>query len=450
MTYEEAVQYIENVPKFKNGSSIRGKSPEENLKLVLESLGNPHLLIPCIHVAGTNGKGSTANFMARILAADGNRVGIFTSPHLIKINERICIIGDELKLISDDDFLLCFEKVYEAVTKLWKDEEGGLSFFEYVFAIAAVYFSIKKPDVVVYEVGLGGRLDATNVIKPVVSVITSIGLDHTQYLGDTIEKVAYEKAGIIKQGVPVVYNTGNATADRVIEKVAKEKNAGALNVAKTDYLVNEISPGGIDFSMSNSYYRYSRLLLDNQLALYQVDNAITAIEAVNCFMEESGQDYIKEEVVKCGLKSFVWPGRLEKLFDGIYVDGAHNPDAIEKFIYSVASYEKDKDIIILFAVAQDKDYEPMIKALVHKLHISGVVVTKLDNVRCIDSEAVAKIFSGCLGDGITALADDSIEEAVKKAVLLSRSKGIDLFCVGSLYLIGSIKALALYNPEVFR
>lgn len=456
MTYEEAVDYIINIPRFniqnsvkrdgqaKLKSSLRGKSGNDNLKAVMDLLGNPELNIRAIHIAGTNGKGSTATFVAGILRAKGYRVGVFTSPHLVKINERICIDGED---ITDEDFLGCFIKINEAVRQNEKDGGFGLSFFEYLFAMSVVYFNEKRPDIVVYETGLGGRLDATNILMPLICGITSIGLDHTEYLGNTIEQIAFEKAGIIKSGVPIVYNTGSVEADAVIDRIATEKNACQINVAKTDYMINDFTDNGIDFSVVNSYYNYQNIKLRKERALYQTDNATTAIVLCNKLMELWNEDYLPKDIIQDGLDAFFWPGRMEQLSDNVIVDGAHNLNAIYRFVESVRSIESG-GVCLLFAVAGDKDYEPMIEELCRSLDISFVCVTTLDSHRGISADYIAKIFDYYMkeSDSVTAASYEILtEDDIEKALYISRMKakeiGKSLYCVGSLYLIGSIKKL---------
>ena len=209
-------------------------------------LGNPHLVHKAIHVAGTNGKGSTVQFLRAILTEEGYRVRTFTSPHLISITERI-------EGISDEDFVTCYQIVRRACEQAVQQNLQHLSYFEFLFAMAAVYFSGLELDFVIYETGLGGRLDATNVLVPVLTIITEIGLDHTKYLGTTIEEIAREKAGIIKTGVPVVYNTGSIEADTVIKTRAEALAAETINVANVEYIIEEITDKTIDFSMNNGY-----------------------------------------------------------------------------------------------------------------------------------------------------------------------------------------------------
>ena len=236
--YEEACNYISGIPKF------APKTELANTRTLLAALGNPQEKYKSLHVAGTNGKGSVCKMLSLMLQNEGHKVGLFISPHLIRMNERMSVNGVD---ISDEDFVEEFQTIHEISEKLKtsgteKESGAGASFdlevpafvhpayFEFLFAMAADYFAKQGCDYVVWETGLGGRLDATNTVIPEVSVITSIGMDHMQYLGNTIEEIAGEKAGIIKPGIPVIYNTGSAEADKVIEAVAAKQGSRAIHV----------------------------------------------------------------------------------------------------------------------------------------------------------------------------------------------------------------------------
>ncbi len=452
MNYNEAVKYVCDIPRFVAGADGRNKTGNTNLSYVMEKLGNPHLKIKSVHIAGTNGKGSTAQFVSGILNAAGYKTGIFTSPHLVKINERISLHymdanSEEMFIknnISDEDFLSCFDEVFLAVEEAVKEGKIHLSFFEFMFAMAAVYFSKKKPDYVIYETGLGGRLDATNILKPEITCITSIGLDHTAYLGNTIEKIAGEKAGIIKSGIPVIYNTGDIEADYVVEKEAKQLSSEAINVAKNRYIINEIADKTIDFSIHNSYYKYDNLVI-NTVALYQVDNAATAVVLCNRLLDK--KEGLEESIINKGLEGFFWQGRMERINANVVLDGAHNMDAIKRFIESVNEVYSYKDKIdLLFAVAGDKDYEPMIEMLCQELPLNRVYVTSINSDRGISSDYIGALFKFYLGRSkeagtYTVESHDDIRGIYEQAYNAVRYTDDMLFCVGSLYLIGSIKEI---------
>ncbi|MBR1815817.1 MAG: bifunctional folylpolyglutamate synthase/dihydrofolate synthase [Lachnospiraceae bacterium] len=439
MNYEEAVNYINDIPFFAK-SDTRQKSGNENLNFLMEELGAPHKKIKSIHIAGTNGKGSTANFIKCILEEKGYKVGIFTSPHLVDIRERI-IVADNM--ISEEDFLHCFLTVKKAEEKIIGRGKTHISFFEFMFAMATVYFEKKSPDYVIYETGLGGRLDATNLLSPVITVITSIGLDHTKYLGDTVTDIAGEKAGIIKSDTPVVYNTGSDEADLVISKVAKSYNAEAINVAKTDYIINDLSYKSIDFSLSNSYYNYEHILI-NTNALYQLDNAATAIVTCNRLFGLTGGCYISQEECNKALGHFFWAGRMEFIYPNVCIDGAHNEAAVKRLIESVNKSFESKKKYILFAVAEDKDYKPMIKLLCDGLKPDGIYVTKINSKRAVSAEYIAELFASHINNNCRIKYNDDIGyifgEACKE--VLGYEDRI-LVCAGSLYLAGEIKQMIM-------
>lgn len=449
MNYEEAVKYIFNIPRF----SDRGKTGNKNLIQVLAMLKMPHMAHRCIHIAGTNGKGSTAQFIKNILVSAGMNVGIFTSPHLVRVNERIVTVEEgKKKLINDNDFLAVFNKVKEKNDILVAAGNPHISFFEFIFAMAAVYFAKRELDFVVYETGLGGRLDATNVLMPDVSVITSIGLDHTKYLGDTIEKIAYEKAGIIKKHVPVVFNTGDEQADKIICRIADTLGADAINVAKAKYIINEITDKTIDFSVSGSYYSYDNLKI-NTCAVYQIDNAVTAIEA--CHTLFSNTDLEKKvmdaAVIKKSLKDFFWAGRMERIHERVILDGAHNLDAIKRFVETVKLTNQDKPIILLYGSSQDKDYENIIKYICDNLKLKKVYITQSSDERGLKPEIIGKIFDINIKDkSICHISDENIETSFKEAFYEAVREDTMLYCVGSLYLVGSIEELVVggtYNDK---
>lgn len=454
MTYSQAVDYIINVPRFNKYIDGNHKA-NVTLLALMDKLDNPHLKAKTIHVAGTNGKGSTVQLVKNILVEAGYKVGCFVSPHLIKINERISV-WDSLETplqntyISDDDFLEAFNKVEKAYESVKVDSLPSLTFFEYVFAIAAVYFATKELDYCIYETGLGGRLDATNILKPEITAITSIGLDHVKLLGDTIDAIAAEKAGIIKPCVPIVYNTGNEQADKVIEKQAKGVSAPAYNVAKTDYITNDFAFSGIDFSCGNSYYRYQNIKLSSP-GVYQLHNALTAIELCNNL--PGVESPISENIIKTACGKFYWQGRMEKLEESLVLDGAHNLDAIIPFTKSVKSLCGDKPINILFAVADDKNYRDMIEYLCNNLELDSIYVTSIQSDRRVSSKEVAEIFIESLGDSIKTniYYNNDLKKTFSMAYNRSRETNDMLFCVGSLYLIGAIKELYMeeYKNDKF-
>lgn len=449
-TYEEVIRNIEETPRFTTAQGGRNKSGNANLSGVLELLNHPETMLPSIHIAGTNGKGSVAKMITTLLSVRGYSVGLFTSPHLVKANERIAIHhydGDQLvcQEITDDEFVECYELVCEAMN--YHVSNGGeyLSYFEYLFAIATVFYAKHRPDIVVYETGLGGRLDATNLLTPNLCVITSISLEHTRYLGNTISKIAAEKAGIVKDFTPVVYNTKNKAADQIVEHVALERVAKAVNVANTMTSINNFTDKIIDFSLQNRYYRYDNVLIQT-VGKYQIDNAATAIVACNTLLGEDA--YLSEEEVKLAMALFTWSGRMEYLKPNVIVDGAHNPDAIIRFVESVRDIFYDRPIRLLFAVAEDKDYTTMIETLTSGLKLKAVYITAIDSSRKVAADALGNLFRQVVrNQDYTHISEEQIfvEEDIKTAYRNGLSAVIDedgvLLCVGSLYLVGSLKKI---------
>ncbi len=427
MNYRETVDYILNIPLFAQ------KIGTENLASLLEHLGNPQDKSRVIHIAGTNGKGSTAKALATILMHAGFHVGLFTSPHLVSINERIRY-DDEM--ISDEDFAWAFEQVQKKFTV-------HPSFFEVIFAMAAVYYEKKQPDYVIYETGMGGRLDATNVVKSELCIITSVGLDHMEYLGDTIEQIAGEKAGIIKPSVPVVYFKRDAVSSGIIETRAKELDSAVTAVEKSNYIINEIDDKTIDFSFHNRYYNYDHLRIP-KTSLYQVENTCLAVTSFDILMRNKVMRYKEkddariEQAVRSGLLDFSWEGRMEEIAPDLYVDGAHNPEAIECYCRTLRTLYTEKKKILVFAAVKDKDYDTMIRDLTEELSFEKIIVTSVDNKRKAPVSLIADRFQKYTGHVVEAYEDiaEAMDAAIRYKEQITDSA---VYCVGSLYLVGEVK-----------
>lgn len=425
--YQEIVDYILSIPKF------AAKTGTDNLTEFMNQMGNPHNNYKSIHVAGTNGKGSVSTFMKELLINSGYRVGVFTSPHLINITERMSIDRND---ITREDFISIFKQIKKLIDKRNKEGKSHPSFFEVVFLMAAVWFSEQKVDYAIFETGMGGRFDATNIIMPEVSIITSIGLDHTKYLGDSISEIAYEKAGIIKTGVPVIINTNSKEADEVIIKEAIKKDAPIYSVEKNDYIISELSDKTIDFSIHSSYYKYDKLQLNGQ-PIYQVENFATALLAYYTMF-----GYCTENVITISLGNFKWQGRMEYIAPNIIVDGAHNEDAIKQFVRTLNSQYEKTNKQLLFAVADDKDYTNMIKVLTEEVKFNRIYITALSSQRGISSNYIKSIFDQYCNDTTIEASDDIKEIFIKAKDNLNNDM---LFVVGSLYLVGQIKGI--YEEE---
>ena len=432
--YRETVDYILGIPLFAQ------KIGKENLSSLLCRLGNPEKAIPAVHVAGTNGKGSTCRALAQMLTGMGYRVGLFTSPHLVSINERIQIDGEN---ISDADFVWAFETVKEKFPQ-------HPSFFEVMFAMAAVYFREKKCDFVVYETGMGGRLDATNVLMPELSIITSVGMDHMEYLGDTIEKIAAEKAGIIKPGIPIIYFKRDEAVAKVIEDTARGQKSPVIPVEKQDYIINHLGDKTIDFSLHSRYYSYCNLVIQ-KTSLYQLENISLAVMAFYGLMKaRNASEEDIEKGIRETLPEFYWEGRMEEIAPHIYVDGTHNVEAIRAYIDTMRTLHRDDRKILVFAAVRDKEYGAMISMLASQLKWDRIIVTSVDSSRKADSGKLAQIFAD--NTDVPVLVSDEIDEAMDMAVALRTDIGtdlgryggqgiddVDIYCVGSLYLVGGVK-----------
>ena len=425
MNYEEAVAYIEETPKFTKKNSL------DHTKECLKRLGNPQEKFKVIHVAGTNGKGSTCAFITSILREAGYSCGLFTSPHLVEINERFQI--NEVN-IDNDTFLKAFEKVKALADELVAEGSYHPTYFEMLFLMGMVIFAEAGVDYVTLETGLGGRLDATTAVEnPIACVITSISLDHMQYLGDTVAKIAGEKAGIIVPGVPVIYDGNDPDAAQVIQKKAEELGSSFFEVKREDTQVLKNTSAGIDFYFRNGYYGDAAFSIPF-IAKYQVMNAALALKTIEVL---NGDMNISLEHIQDGIRKTRWQGRMETVLPGVIVDGAHNEDGVEKFVETAEHFQKEYPLTLLFSAVDDKDYTDMIRTICSRIRFKHVIVTSVGGYREVPAEKFAELFAQ---DGCTQVeACTDIEKAFPRALEL-KGDGM-LFCVGSLYLVGEIKAM---------
>lgn len=424
MNYTEAVDYIETIPKF------TVKHPPEHTRELLSRLGNPQEGIKIIHVAGTNGKGSVCAYLNAMLLAGGKKTGLFTSPHLVRINERFQIDGED---VSDEQFLDAFLKVEKAAKEYEAEGEGHPSYFETLFLMGMLIFKEAGVEYLVMETGLGGRLDATNVVeKPLACIITSISRDHTEYLGDTLEAIAGEKAGIIKAGVPVIYDASQPGPASVIAAKAKEMGSPAWPMEPSFYEMKTQSRKGITFTFAYPGGEKAELAIP-YVAKYQMMNASLAFYTMHILQDVHG---IPENVLAEGLSKIKWPCRMEMAAPGVIIDGAHNEDGIAQFVSTAGYFAKENEITILFTAVADKHYHEMIGEICEGIHPSHVVATQIDGSRVVPAEVLAEDFrkAGCTD----VCAEPEIGAAYEKA-LGKKGSGM-LFCVGSLYLAGELKA----------
>lgn len=402
MNCEEAISYIHSIPKF------RRPLGNANLARLLGALNSPQKKLRCIHIAGTNGKGSTAAMTAEILKRAGYKTGLFTSPFIEAFNERIRVNGEN---IADGDLASYASRVRDAM------EENGayVSEFAFVTAAAFLYFHEKKCDFVVLEAGMGGRLDATNIIEEsLVSVICKIGIDHTRYLGNTLEEIALEKCGIIKEGGTVV-SYPNGRVNDIIKSRAEKKHA-ALTFAD----IPKITENG--FMYKGSEYTLSLK------GSYQPVNAAVTLEIINALREKGFN--IPEDAVRDGLENTEWAARFEFIADNVIIDGAHNPDGIMALKKSLI--DLNRDIILIIAMMEDKDCVSCIREI--SPAAKKVIATQLDMPRCLSAEKLAGIVSGMnIPCSVNTNPAGALEEA------LDASDG-DIICVcGSLFLAGEIR-----------
>lgn len=424
LDYREIVKYIEEIPKF------TVKNPPEHTKELLKRLGNPQDSIKVIHVAGTNGKGSTCAYLASMLKEGGYRTGLFTSPHLVTINDRFRINGEN---ISDEDFTESFLRVKQVIDEAKEEGLAHPSYFETLFLMGVDYFYHKKVDYLVLETGLGGGKDPTNCVEhPLACIITSISIDHVQYLGDTIPAIASEKAGIIKPGVPIIYDGHVKEAAPVIEKRAKELGSPAYALKPEQYKLQEQNREGITFLFEGEELQIP------YIAEYQMMNASLAYFTMKKLQTIHG---IADETLKEGIRKVSWAGRMETILPGVIVDGAHNADGVAQFVKTVDQFRKDNRVILLFSAVSDKEYEKMIRLICEQIKPDAVIATQIQGERQILAEDLAGLFRKYGADEV--YAESEVPSALQKALKLQQ--GGMVFCVGSLYLIGEIKA---FLPEL--
>lgn len=406
------------------------KHPPEHTRELLSRLGNPQEGIKIIHVAGTNGKGSVCAYLNAMLLAGGKKTGLFTSPHLVRINERFQINGED---VSDEQFLDAFLKVEKAAKEYEAEGEGHPSYFETLFLMGMLIFKEAGVEYLVMETGLGGRLDATNVVeKPLACIITSISRDHTEYLGDTLEAIAGEKAGIIKAGVPVIYDASQPGPASVIAAKAKEMGSPAWPMEPSFYEMKTQSREGITFTFAYPGGEKAELAIP-YVAKYQMMNASLAFYTMHILQDVHD---IPKNVLAEGLSKIKWPCRMEMAAPGVIIDGAHNEDGIAQFVSTAGYFAKENEITILFTAVADKHYHEMIGEICEGIHPSHVVATQIDGSRVVSAEVLAEDFrkAGCTD----VCAEPEIGAAYEKA-LGKKGSGM-LFCVGSLYLAGELKA----------
>ncbi|MDE6603548.1 MAG: bifunctional folylpolyglutamate synthase/dihydrofolate synthase [Lachnospiraceae bacterium] len=422
-TYGAAVNYINATPKFTTKNSM------EDTARFWERLGYPAKNSKILHIAGTNGKGSVCAYLCSVLRNAGISCGMFTSPHLVSMRERFVINGN---MVSEEDFLEAFRVVMGEVKRLATAYHP--TFFELLFFMAMVLFEKHGVEYVVLETGLGGRLDATNVVEEKkLCVITSIGYDHMEYLGDTLPLIAGEKAGIMRPGVPVVYPDRQEDVTRVIEACAAKIGAETFPVGKTAIKEIKIRHKTIDFSLHLHYYDYIGFTVSTS-ALYQVENASLAARAIALLKEER----VTNSALRDGIRATVWEGRMEEILPSVYLDGAHNADGILAFLETVKRHTCIGRRVLLYSTVRDKQYSRVAALLAQSGLFDEICLVPLQGERALPLTELTDSFRQYTG--FDRKTFETLGAALSE-LLTHKNDGDEVYIVGSLYLAGEVKAL---------
>ena len=450
MDYKAALAYIEGFIDYERSPDFSRQARLYNLNrisLLLELLGNPHDRLQVIHIAGSKGKGSTAALIASVLTQAGYKTGLFTSPHLITPRERCRIDGD---LISKADVACYIEKLKPAIETVSTSEFGRVSFFEIYTALAFSYFADKATDFAVIEVGLGGRLDATNVVTPVATVITPIGLEHTAILGETYTEIAGEKAEIIKQKCPLALAPQHPEARTVFEKVASERNAPIVEPknlvgrdcsASSSRLVRNADglPVAQEFDVETDSESYPQLTMP-LLGHHQFINATTAVTAIECLKQKG---YIVPKTsVYAGFKNVQWHGRIQRIRSSpiVVLDGAHSPASMEALCSTLRQSFRYDRVTFIVSLMRDKNLTA-IGNIVSQTADFVIATQVLNNPRVMSAEEILDAWENTC-EKISACSTP--EKAITRA--LSGASPTDLICItGSLYLVG--QALEIFKSN---
>ena len=434
MNYEAAVHYLLSLGRELAAptQAAAAKFDLENITILAERLGRPDRAYPSAHIAGTNGKGSTAAFLESILRCAGFQTGLNTSPHLEKINERIRVNGEE---ISDDAFAETFTRIQALNEELLA--AGKLrahpTYFECVTAMAFEYFARERVDFGVFEVGLGGRLDATNIVTPVVSIITRVDFDHENFLGHSLAEIATEKAGILKQGVPLILAEQRAEVLEVIQMRARELGCPTIETATAFRIEKEWMDGRGRAIVSENASGWSMELAPRLPGRFQIQNSLNAVAAAR-YLQKRGYR-VSDDAIALGISQAVWPGRLEKLQSepDVYLDGAHNPSAARELAAFLEQNLADRKIWLIFGALRDKAVDEIAGVLFPLA--AEVIFTEARTSRAISVAQLAEITSHHAGN-FTVIQDP--EPALEYA--LDQAAPHDAIIVaGSLYLVGQLR-----------
>jgi dihydrofolate synthase / folylpolyglutamate synthase len=443
--YQQALDYLFSFLDYSLTRNLR-YSPDKfelgRVERLMDRLGSPHKQYQVIHVAGTKGKGSTCAMLASALQAAGYKVGLYTSPHLDEFSERMQVNGIPIPEAT----LVGFVEVLKPLTQ----EIERLTTFELTTALGFMYFAQQKVDMAVIEVGMGGRLDATNVVDPLVSVITSLSMDHMSVLGDTLAQIAFEKAGIIKPRRPVVLAPQREEAQRVVERVARERESRLVQVGR-DFLFaagsHDLESQNLTVWSADQQPRINEIIekveTDNWqpthltiplLGYHQVENAATAYAALRVADQEGLK--ISEAALAEGIKTVQWPGRFEILSRDpfLVVDSAHNRDSALKLHQAMDDYLAGKKVILLFGASEDKDIEGMFAELLP--HVRRVIATQSAHPRAADANKLVELAHQF---GTPAQAVVPVESALERALELAGNDSV-VVAAGSLFIAAAVRA----------
>jgi dihydrofolate synthase/folylpolyglutamate synthase len=444
MNYDDAVRYLLSLGRELAAptQAAAAKFDLENITLLAERLGRPDRAYPSAHIAGTNGKGSTAAFLESILRCAGFRTGLNTSPHLERINERIRVVGAE---ISDAAFAETLARIASLIEELLASGKlrAHPTYFESVTAMAFEYFARERVDFGVFEVGLGGRLDATNIVTPVVSMITRIDFDHENFLGHSLAEIAGEKAGILKPAVPAVVAEQRAEARDVILTRAAELGCPVIETSRAFRIDRESMEYGFARARATEIASgWSMELTPNLAGRFQLRNALNAVAAARLLQNRGYR--IADEALTRGVATTVWPGRLEKLgsHPDVYLDGAHNPSAARELAAFWEQNFADRKIFLLYGALRDKAVDEVAGLLFPRA--AEVIFTEPRTSRAISASQLAEIAAHYAArSSIIADAQQALDYA-----LASATPGDAVFITGSLYLVGQLRACWKQRTQV--
>jgi len=409
----------------------------DRIKLLLDYLGNPQDGLKAIHIAGTNGKTSTSRMIERLLRSLDLRTGLYTSPHLVHPRERISIDGEPISVKNFEEVFNQVEPFLESVDE--KIPGGSVTFFEVLTAMAFVSFSDTPVDVISLEVGMGGRWDATNVLTPMVSVITPIDLDHQEYLGNTVEKIALEKTGIIKENIPVIVSNQSKDAAKIILAKAIENNSPIMREGiELDVLERSVGIGGQQLTIANPYGTHSELFLP-LFGKHQASNAAVSLTAVEAFLDRQ----IDHDLVQEAFAEFSSPGRLQVLKRNptIVIDAAHNPSGIKATKQGITESFQFDNLILILAFMGDKDVNQILEEL--KGFAQVVILTQTNSARALSVVDLAKKVKNISQFATRIESSDNSSEAIKLAIDIAKDLGnsAGIIALGSVVLAGEIGLL---------